>query len=373
MAEGRVFINYRRSDSQGSAGRLFDRLLQHFERDQLFIDVDAIEPGVDFVDSLDKQVSNCSAFIAVIGPGWLTARNAAGERRLDNPSDYVRVEIESALKRDIRVIPVLVDGASMPPPSELPASLEPLSRRNAVEIAHHRFTTDCDALAVAIKRALGMAPPSATTPGTAAQTAAEPVMAQQTAVPLMAVPLMAASSVAQIDQAPAKELPPAKRSWAEILFSFRGRISRKQFVLGALAVVAIMFAVYMPINLLIDQLSSAVDQQTQAATKTLLALLDKRIGSIIEITVLWPTWALILKRLHDIGQGWMALLVVAALDVAATVLLLYDQDDLSFQVMLVYYGIVIMLAAIKGVEGPNRYGSDPLPPAKASQGMSRSL
>jgi uncharacterized membrane protein YhaH (DUF805 family) len=69
----------------------------------------------------------------------------------------------------------------------------------------------------------------------------------------------------------------------------------------------------------------------------------------------------------------MALLVVAALDVAATVLLLYDQDDLSFQVMLVYYGIVIMLAAIKGVEGPNRYGSDPLPPAKASQGMSRSL
>jgi hypothetical protein len=186
MAEGRVFINYRRSDSQGSAGRLFDRLLQHFERDQLFIDVDAIEPGVDFVDSLDKQVSNCSAFIAVIGPGWLTARNAAGERRLDNPSDYVRVEIESALKRDIRVIPVLVDGASMPPPSELPASLEPLSRRNAVEIAHHRFTTDCDALAVAIKRALGMAPPSATTPGTAAQTAAEPVMAQQTAVPLMA-------------------------------------------------------------------------------------------------------------------------------------------------------------------------------------------
>jgi uncharacterized membrane protein YhaH (DUF805 family) len=179
---------------------------------------------------------------------------------------------------------------------------------------------------------------------------------------------MAASSAAQpsIDQAPAKELPPAKRSWAEILFSFRGRISRKQFVLGALAVVAITLAVYVPINILIDQLSSAVDQQTQAATKTLLALLDKRISSIIEIILLWPTWALILKRLHDIGQGWMALLVVAALDVAATVLDLYDQDDLSTQVTLVYCGIVIMLAAIKGVEGPNRYGPDPLLPAKAS-------
>jgi uncharacterized membrane protein YhaH (DUF805 family) len=99
-----------------------------------------------------------------------------------------------------------------------------------------------------------------------------------------------------------------------------------------------MLAVYMPITLLIDQLSSAGDQQTQAATKTLLALLDKRIVSIIAIILLWPTWALILKRLHDIGQGWMALLVVAALDVAATVLDLYDQDDLSTQVTLVYCG-----------------------------------
>src|SRR5438477_4584974 len=125
MTEGCIFINYRRGDSQGSAGRLYDRLLQHFERERIFIDVDAIEPGVDFVVSLDKQVSSCSAFIAVIGPGWLTAKNADDHRRLDEPSDYVRVEIESALKRDIRVIPVLVDGASMPRPSDLPASLEP--------------------------------------------------------------------------------------------------------------------------------------------------------------------------------------------------------------------------------------------------------
>src|SRR5262245_53536996 len=154
---GRIFISYRRSDDQAAAGRLYDRLLQHFDREQLFMDVDTIEPGVDFVKSLDEQVANCIAFIAVIGPRWLTAQGNDGNPRLDNPTDYVRLEIESALKRDIRVIPVLVDVASMPRSSELPSSLQALARRNAVEIAHHRFVADCDDLARNIKRALGVA------------------------------------------------------------------------------------------------------------------------------------------------------------------------------------------------------------------------
>ena len=111
---GRIFISYRRGDDQAAAGRLYDRLLQHFDHEQLFMDVDAIEPGVDFVKSLDEQVAACIAFIAVIGPRWLNARNNDGNPRLESPTDYVRVEIESALKRDIRVIPALVDGASMP-------------------------------------------------------------------------------------------------------------------------------------------------------------------------------------------------------------------------------------------------------------------
>src|SRR5262249_14848286 len=121
------------------------------------MDVDAIEPGVDFVKALDEQVAGCIAFIAVIGPRWLTARGNDGNPRLDNPADYVRLEIESALKRDIRVIPVLVDGASMPQSSDLPSSLQALARRHAVEIAHHRFVADCDDLARNIKRALGVA------------------------------------------------------------------------------------------------------------------------------------------------------------------------------------------------------------------------
>ena len=83
---GRIFINYRREDDQAAAGRLYDRLLQHFDREQLFMDIEAIEPGVDFVKSLDEQVAACIAFIAVIGPRWLNARNNDGNPRLDNPT-----------------------------------------------------------------------------------------------------------------------------------------------------------------------------------------------------------------------------------------------------------------------------------------------
>jgi len=351
MIDGRIFINYRRGDSQGSAGRLYDRLLHHFEHDRIFIDVDAIEPGIDFVASLDKQVSNCSAFIAVIGPGWLEARSADGHRRLDDPSDYVRVEIESALKRDIRVIPVLVDGASMPRASDLPGSLEPLSRRNAVEIAHHRFAADCDNLAAAIKRALGMASPPAAGP----QAAALPVSA-----PAPQLLLDAATAPPAPDQAAAKRLVTDKRTWPEILFSFRGRISRKQFVLGAVIVFAAAMILAIPMLMLTDpELGASNDP----ATKPLRDLIEKRFMTVLTVLTSWPIWALVLKRLHDIGQGWMLLLVVVGLDIAMMVADILDKDDLSNQLLLIYLGLIIMLAAIRGMPGTNQYGPDPLAPA----------
>src|SRR5262249_31459156 len=145
---------YRRGDDQAAAGRLYDRLLQHFDREQLFMDVDAIEPGVDFVKSLDDQVAACIAFIAVIGPRWLNARNNDGKPRLDDPTDYVRLEIESALKRALRVTPVRGAGQSMRGLPDLPPPPQALARRNAVETPPPRFVTDCDALARRIKRAL---------------------------------------------------------------------------------------------------------------------------------------------------------------------------------------------------------------------------
>jgi hypothetical protein len=151
----KVFINYRRDDSIGMAGRLHDRLAQTFGRGNLFMDVDNIPAGGDFEDYLNSQVAACDAMLAVIGPNWLTAKDENGQRRLDNPEDFVVIEIAAALARNIPVVPVLVDGARMPKAGELPDSLKPLVRRQAVEMRHAHFGKDAEALIARMGEALG--------------------------------------------------------------------------------------------------------------------------------------------------------------------------------------------------------------------------
>ena len=147
----RIFINYRRDDTQGVAGRLFDYLALKYSHSELFMDVDAMKPGMDFVRQLDVQVSQCHVLLAVIGPHWLDARDQAGKRRLDNEKDSVRVELASALKRDIAVIPVLIEGTPMPQEESLPDNLKPLARRHALELRHTRFNADADAIVHALE------------------------------------------------------------------------------------------------------------------------------------------------------------------------------------------------------------------------------
>lgn len=140
--KGRIFISYRRADSAGYAGRIYDRLVAHFGEDAIFMDVDTIEGGVDFVKVLEDAVQSCDVLIALIGRQWLNIKDKGGKRRLDNPEDFVRIEIATALKRNIRVIPVLVDGIDMPQATELPESLKLLARRNALQVNHHAFNPD---------------------------------------------------------------------------------------------------------------------------------------------------------------------------------------------------------------------------------------
>jgi formylglycine-generating enzyme required for sulfatase activity len=151
---GQIFISYRREESSAWAGRLSDRLSNHFPSNQIFMDVDSVDLGEDFVKTIEKTVGSCDVLIAVIGKGWLISCDQEGQRRLDNPEDFVRIEIATALKRDIRVIPVLVDGASMPPSRDLPDDLKALVRRNALQLSHERFRTDSERLASAVERAL---------------------------------------------------------------------------------------------------------------------------------------------------------------------------------------------------------------------------
>jgi tetratricopeptide (TPR) repeat protein len=142
----KIFISYRRDDSPGTAGRLYDRLAQSFGEANLFIDVDKIPAGVNFVKHLNEQVANCNIFLCTIGPNWLSAKNDDGHRRLDQPGDYVRIEVAAALKRDIPVIPVLIDGACVPKARELPDDIASLAERQAVEVDNSQFGRDAYSL-----------------------------------------------------------------------------------------------------------------------------------------------------------------------------------------------------------------------------------
>lgn len=144
--DGQIFLSYRRDDSAASAGRLYDHLKGRFASNHIFMDVDNLDAGTDFVEVIGESVGSCDVLIAVIGKRWLISSDEEGRRRLHNPEDFVRVEIATALKRDIRVIPVLVEGASMPRSGDLPDDLKSLVRRNALEVSHTRFRADSERL-----------------------------------------------------------------------------------------------------------------------------------------------------------------------------------------------------------------------------------
>ena len=150
--EFRVFICYRRDDVAGYAGRLYDNLVRRFGRDRVFMDVDAIRPGSDFPEVIEQALSQTDVFLALIGEGWLTSVDALGGRRLDNPGDFVRLEIEAALALDIPIIPLLFQSAEMPPPEELPKSLAALARRQALELSDRRWDDDVDDLIAELGR-----------------------------------------------------------------------------------------------------------------------------------------------------------------------------------------------------------------------------
>jgi multiple sugar transport system substrate-binding protein len=147
-----IFLSYRRADSSGWAGRLHERLADHWGADQVFIDIDAIGPGEDFRHAIARTMEASDVVIVVIGPHWLDARDDAGNRRLDDPADTVRAEVASALASDVLVVPVLVGGAAMPTQSDLPEALQDLAFRNAAIIDDRRFGTDVRALQDALSR-----------------------------------------------------------------------------------------------------------------------------------------------------------------------------------------------------------------------------
>ena len=173
-ATGRIFISYRRQDSAYPAGWLYDRLAEQYGPDQVFKDVDSIELGDDFVETITNAVGSCDILLALIGQEWLDIAGADGTRRLDDPDDFVRLEIEAALEREVLLIPILVDGATMPRGDQLPPSIAALVRRHALELSPHRFRADTERLLETMKRTLTDLNETQTLPAVPAEAAPEP-------------------------------------------------------------------------------------------------------------------------------------------------------------------------------------------------------
>jgi hypothetical protein len=164
----KVFISYRREDSAGTAGRVRDRLAGEFGGDLLFMDVDGIPLGVNFVKVLQQEVAKCGVLLAVIGRDWLDVRDEQGRRRLDAADDFVRVEIAAALHRNIPVIPILLEGTQVPKRDQLPGDLQELALRNGLAVHHSSFHSDMDILIRGLRTRLAAAggePAPSLTPG----------------------------------------------------------------------------------------------------------------------------------------------------------------------------------------------------------------
>ena len=139
---GGIFISYRRGDSEGQARALSIELAKYVGEDSVFMDVDSIALGRDFRQALHERLESCDAMLALIGPNWLDIKDGAGKRRLEDPDDYVRQEVATALIRNIPVTPVLLQGATMPAPDRLPDDLKDLAFRNGFELSHTRWHSD---------------------------------------------------------------------------------------------------------------------------------------------------------------------------------------------------------------------------------------
>jgi len=160
MENGKIFISYRREDTSGESGRLKDNLEQIFGKENIFYDVETLEAGLNFDQSIAKALSESKVLLAMIGPHWMKVSDSKGIKRLQKPEDWVRKEIAEAIKRDLRVIPILVNGAEMPDPEELPEDLKELSLKHAQELTSSRWNYDVGVLSKVLEKLITKNPES---------------------------------------------------------------------------------------------------------------------------------------------------------------------------------------------------------------------
>lgn len=160
MGKDKIFISYRREDTSGESGRLKDNLENEFGKDCIFYDVETLEAGLNFDQSISLALKESKVLLAMIGPHWLRVVDSNGNSRIQNPEDWVRKEISQALQKEIRVIPILVNGAKMPIADDLPNDLKELSFRHAQELSSSRWSYDVGELIKVLKKIISTQPSS---------------------------------------------------------------------------------------------------------------------------------------------------------------------------------------------------------------------
>ncbi len=250
----KIFISYRRDDADEAAGRLSDHLVSQFGQDSIFMDVDGIAPGRDFRKVIEETLTQCDVLLGVMGKNWLDIKDETGKRRLENESDFVRLEIASALRRDIPVIPVRVQGASIPKPDQLPGDLQDFSYRNAVELTHERWNSDVQVLVEKLKRLFDPTAPCGPGPGSgpAQYTVPQPNFSQPVEQPVRPLPPVNPGAQATSGGATAT---PQKRSvrpivrWSLVglfFLSFFGSISNGDMSTMTLSLILFVFFAWDP-------------------------------------------------------------------------------------------------------------------------------
>src|SRR5215475_2087991 len=159
-----IFLSYRRQDAAPYARMLQEKLRERFSDARVFMDLDSIEAGLDFAEVIGEAVRSCAVLVALIGRQWATLADEEGHQRLNDPDDFVRFEVQAALERGVRVIPVLVDGARPLRQEQLPYELHKLARLNVFELSLDRYEYDSERLLDLIRRVLAAAPGTAAVP-----------------------------------------------------------------------------------------------------------------------------------------------------------------------------------------------------------------
>jgi len=333
----KITVSYRRTDSDAITGRIFDRLVEHYGRESIFRDIDSIPPGIDFRNYINDALHETSILLVVVGPKWLGSKG--GRARIDDDADPVRIEVETAMKLGITVIPILIGNTKMPSISQLPDSIKDFAFRNAVHIDPGAdFEGHCERLTRAMDLLLrdkfGVVRP-------AHLVSAGPDSGDQ---------------------------PQSRMSVIEVLFSFKGRISRKTYWKATLAYYAMicLTGILLGVYFLAEKLQAAGSDINSLRANPFDNWRSQLLLVIVVAPFYWPYFALLLKRVHDIGQGWQLLSVFILGNILLCIFLFAGYSELYNWTVIILITMQVLVGCIPGQPGPNRYGPDPLRKTEAA-------